>query len=168
MLDLDKLTPKLPAFAFQYWDGFLGSCFVLVALALVFQGTNINFSFGMMLSGFGLIFFSMARRRGHFIGMVRVTEWSTRYKWKRAYPSILFGGLWLFGSWICFRYAAVNSHINEQWLRRVLFYAENTGATLDLSKSRPSHGGCGVHGSRPQPTADFHPARKQSGNSARW
>jgi hypothetical protein len=39
MMDLGKIIPKLPAYAIEYWDRFLGICFVLVAL---FQGITLD------------------------------------------------------------------------------------------------------------------------------
>lgn len=63
---LCKLIPKLPSFAFHYWDGFLGICFALAALV---QGVASN-NYALLLSGFGLLTFSTARKNWHYIGMI--------------------------------------------------------------------------------------------------
>ena|ERR1700693_4784052 len=84
---LDKLVPKISAYAVFYWDGFLGICFVLVGLAAFFQ--NVPHATGLLLSGLGMSGFSMARRKVHHIGNVRR---SCNGYWpdirKQAYPSI--------------------------------------------------------------------------------
>jgi hypothetical protein len=121
---LEKVIPKLPAAAFYYWDRFLGICLVLAGVAGVaglVQGVTSS-AVGLLLSGFGLITFSMARECFRYIGAVRVTEWSAQYKWSRAYPRVLASALWLAVSWVLFRYAALNFHITEQWVRWIFRY----------------------------------------------
>jgi hypothetical protein len=103
MPDIGKLIPKLPAFAFNYWDGFLGICFVLVAL---FQGVTPG-NYSLLLSGFGLLGFSMARRCWHYIGSVRIGEYSPQFKRTLVYPKFLASLFWLAVAAICFRYAAI-------------------------------------------------------------
>jgi hypothetical protein len=118
MFDLGKLVPKFPAFSFHYWDGFLGICFVLAALL---QGVAPS-DYALLLSGFGLLTFSMARRCWHSIGAIRIGDYSRQYKRRLAYPRFLAGVFWLAISWVCFRYAALNFHITEQWVRRIFCY----------------------------------------------
>lgn len=120
MFDLEKLIPKLPVAAIHYWDCFLGICFVLAALAALLQGLTL--SIGLLLSGFGLITFSMARQCLHYIGAVRLADCSPQYKRKLVYPKFLFGMIWVAASWVCCRYAALNFHITAQWVRWTLHY----------------------------------------------
>jgi hypothetical protein len=117
----DKLVPKLPAYAVFYWDSFLGICFVLGGLAAFFQ--KVPYAIGVLLCGFGLIAFSMARRCCHHIGGVRR---SCQGYWpeirKQAYPTFFFLIVWAIVSWVCFRYAALDLQITVQWVRWLLFY----------------------------------------------
>ena len=119
MLDIGKLLPKLslPDFTFLYWDRFLGIFFVLAALL---QGGSLTNP--LLPSGFGLIGFSMARRCWHYIGAVRLGEFSPQYKRSLAYPKFFAGMVWLAVSWICFHYAALDFHITAPWVRRILQY----------------------------------------------
>ena len=117
MFDLGKLIPKLPAYAIEHWDRFLGTCFVLVAL---FQGvTSTN---PLLLLGFGLIFLGEARKNWRYVGMIRIGQFSPSYKRTLAYPKVLACVVWLTVCWVCFRYAAINFQITAQWLRRILYY----------------------------------------------
>lgn len=120
MFDIGKLVPKLPlpAFSFQYWDRFLGICFVVAALV---QGVTPR-SYALLLFGFCLLAFSMARERGHYIGAVRIADLSRQYKRTLAYPKVLAGMFWLIVSLVCFRYAALNFQITARWLRLILHY----------------------------------------------
>ena len=120
MFDLDKLIPKLPAFAFLYWDCFVGICFVLAGLAAFLQ--KVPHAIGLLLSGLGFITFSMARHRWHYIGRIRLGEYSPQYKRTLAYPLVLSSVAWLAVSWSFFRYAAIDFEITAQWIRRFLRY----------------------------------------------
>jgi hypothetical protein len=119
VFDLEKLIPKLPAAAIHYWDCFLGICFVLAGL---FQGVTSSSAISLVLSGFGLITFSMARQCFHYIGAVRLHVCSAQHKRSLAYPKVLASIFWLAASWVCFRYAALNFHITAQWVRWTLHY----------------------------------------------
>jgi hypothetical protein len=120
VFDLGKLVPKLPDFAIAYWDRFLGICFVLVGLAALLQ--KVPHAIGLLLSGFGLTTFGMARRCWHYIGGVRVGEFSPKYKRTLAYPKVLASVVWVAASWSFFRYAALDFEITAQWIRRILHY----------------------------------------------
>jgi hypothetical protein len=133
VFDLEKLIPKLPAAAIYYWDCFLGICFVLAAL---FQGVTSSSArsgsasssqpctgtIGLLLSGFGLITFSMARQCWHYVGAVRLHVCSPQHKRSLAYPKVLASMCWLAASWVFFRYAALSFQITAQWIRRILYY----------------------------------------------
>jgi hypothetical protein len=119
LFDLQKLVPKLPDAAIHYWDCFTGLCFVLAGL---YQAVNSSSGIGWLVSGFGLITFSMARQCFRYVGAVRLHVCSAQYKRSLAYPKLLASVFWLTASWVCFRYAMLNFHITEQWLRWVLHY----------------------------------------------
>ncbi len=115
---LDKLIARVPAYAIACWDGFLGICFVLIALV---QGVPPS-RYWLLLSGFGLISFGMFRKNSHYVGMVRTAQYSASYKSTLAYPKVLASVLWLAASWVFFRYAAISFPVTAQWVRLVLHY----------------------------------------------
>jgi hypothetical protein len=117
---LEKVIPKIPAFAFRYSDWFLGICFVLTGLAAFLQ--KVPHAAGLMLSGGGLIALSMARQCGHYIGAVRVGDFSPSYKRMLAYPKVLFVAVWSGVSWGFFRYAALDFEIPARWIHWALRY----------------------------------------------
>jgi|ERR1039458_3719302 hypothetical protein len=117
---LEKIIPKIPAFAFRYSDWFLGICLVLTGLAAFLQ--KVPHAIGLMLLGGGFITLSMARQCGHYIGAVRVGDFSPGYKRTLAYPKVLFIVVWSGVSWGFFRYAALDFGITAQWIRWILRY----------------------------------------------
>ena len=120
MFQLEKLVPKLPGFAFPYWDRFLGICLVLVGLIAFLQ--RIPHAIGLLLSGFGVITLSVVRECWHYIGAVRLQTFQPKYKRTLVYPRVLAIMFWLPVSWGFFRYAALDFQITAQWLRWILHY----------------------------------------------
>jgi hypothetical protein len=116
----EKLIPKIPALAFRYSDWFLGICFELAGLAAFVQ--KVPHAVGLMLTGGGLITLSMARQSAHYIGVIRVGDFSPAYKRTLAYPKVLAIAVWAVVSWGFFRYAALNFEITSQWIHWILHY----------------------------------------------
>ena len=80
-------------------------------------------SIGLVLSGFGLIAFGMARRCVHHIGNVRRScagYWPDMRK--QAYPAFVAWMFWVTVSWVFCRYAALDFEITSQWIRWILHY----------------------------------------------
>lgn len=121
---LDKIVPKLSAYAVFYWDGFIGVVTVLIGLA-GFAGLldKLPHPVGLVFFGLGLNALSMARRCVHHIGNVR--RECTGY-WpdirRQAYPTFFALLFWCVLLWACCRYAALSYQINETWVRVVLHY----------------------------------------------
>jgi hypothetical protein len=120
---LAKLVPKFPEFAFEYWDCFLGLCFVLAALV---HGDQLTTNSVFLPAGFGLIFLSMSRRNWRYVGMVRLMESVGRvslgYKLRVSFPKIIMGMAWFAAFLICLHYSARNLGIAAPWVRWLLRY----------------------------------------------
>lgn len=106
---LGKVIPKLPPFAFGYWDCLLGICCVVIGFATKgVEPTNAFLPFGG-----ALIFWSMTRRQMPRIGLWR-SSLSTSFC---ALVATIFLG---FLTWACARLYALDFHLSEPWLRWVL------------------------------------------------
>ena len=125
-----------------YWDGCLGVCFVLVGLAAFLQ--KVPHAIGLLLSGFGLLAFNMARRCVHHIGNVRR---GCEGYWpdirKQAYPAFVFWMSWLAVSWVCFHYAALDFEMTAQWARWILHLNPAVSEVHRVSVSYPSRWNAG-------------------------
>jgi hypothetical protein len=121
---LAKLIPKFPDFAFEYWDCFLGLCFVVAPLL---HGDQLTKNSVFLPPGFGLIFLSMARRNWRYVGMVRLLESGfddvpLGHKVRLAYPKVIMGSFWFGAFVVCLHYSARNLGITAPWVRWLLRY----------------------------------------------
>jgi hypothetical protein len=112
-VDLAGAFAKIPLVLVHYPESFVGLLCLVVGIPKGVDPANAFLPFGFALLAFGL-----ARRNFSHVGLWRNPAYKLRFTFKELFAAIL----WTLLTWGCFRWWALDVHLNEPIMRWLLRY----------------------------------------------